>query len=270
MPDPFDVTDPLSGSPSADVTPANPLEEENRRLKQKLAQNENMLQQAKPLVELTRKLWNAPGGREIVEKLQKGEPLSAQQTAQVQQAQAPQQGQTLTREDVKELMSEGFQQFEQQNWESRKAERAMADLHSRASKELGEGYDNIAGSQQWNQALNTVLNMMQPELDQEGKVVSAAPIQVPEEEDDPYYYAVKYTYGYLTGSPPKTEKDDKSKADWKSRQAKSGEDKRRAAIAAQASKPAGAPTDDDEPDSPDLDWARSRGSSTVGKSFANG
>lgn len=266
MPDEFgNVTDPLSGLPSADAgTPADPVEE-NRRLKAKLAQNENMLQQARPLVDLTRKLWNAPGGKEIVQRLQAGQPLSSDQQTKVDAA-LPPQGSNLTRDDVKEIMQEGFQTFEQQSFESRKAEKAFEDLHAKAAKELGEGYENIAGTEQWNTALQTTINMMQPTRDPKtGEVVSDPALKVPDGEDDPYYFAVKYAYGFLTGATPQTDEGGES-----SKPKPGSENSRRAAIAAQSSKPAGGPTKDGEPDSPELDWARSRGDSTVGKSFANG
>ena len=265
MPDEFgNVTDPLSGVPSADAgTPANPLEEENRRLKQKLAQNENMLQQARPLVDLTQKLWNAPGGKDIIRRLQSNLPLTADQEATVAAA-APA---GVTEDKVREIVADGNRDLEHRIWETGKAERAMADLHARASKELGEGYDNIAGSQQWNQALGVVVNMMTPKRDpQTGEIVEEPAIKVPETEDDPYYYAVKYTYGYLTGAPPTTETNGDSP-----KPNESSENRRRAAIAAQSSKPAGAPAgeQDEHADNPDLQWARSRGSATIGKSFAN-
>jgi len=126
----------------------------------------------------------------------------------------------------------------------------MTALDARASEEL-EGYDNLRNQPEWNEQLGIVINMIEQKA-----------LFPPDDEPDPIYWAIKKTHQTLTGLVPGKKKE---------RTAKNTETQRRGAIAGQVGNQGGRPEDSsDESDSPDLNWAKSRGSSTVGKSFANG
>lgn len=259
---PTDVTDPRgAGSPSGNQGGSqDSILAENTRLKQELAQSRDMNRNAEPLVNLARTLWNAPGGKEIVEKLRRGESLTSGEVATATNAQGVAQAQAtghtpggqstagMSKDEIRTLMREELQAFERSQWEGRKSEQHISKLHERAAKEL-EGYENIAGTPQWNQMLDTVLAAMEAE--------TLAP---PDDEPDPLYWAIKHTWSAVTGLKPGQKRE---------RPAKTGEGERRGAIAAQTPTAGGSPDSDDEPDSPDLKWARSRGTGTVGKSFSS-
>lgn len=243
---------PESGQASGEPTGStDSLLAEVTRLRQDLARSRDMNLEAQPLVKLAQDLWKAPGGKEIIEKLRRGEPLTAAQAKQVTD-QATGGGPTpsyMTPEAVQEVIRKELQQFAQADWETRKAEKEMAQLDARAAEEL-EGYENLRDKPEWNDQLGIVINMMEQKV-----------LIPPADEPDPIYWAIKKTYQTLTGLKP---------GEKKKRPAKDTEQERRAAIAAQAGRQGGSPEDDSEPDSPELAWAKSRGKSTVGKSFANG
>ena len=125
---------------------------ENTRLRQQLKRAQDLNREALPLAQLGVALQQANGGQAIIEKLQKGEDLTAAQEANLEK-QAEAAG--FSQEQIDELLGKAAQNFEQRLWESRKAERAMEKLHSWAKKEY-PGYEETYESPQWNQRLGTV------------------------------------------------------------------------------------------------------------------
>lgn len=246
------LTPPEPGQASGEPTGSTEsLLAEITRLRQDLAKSRDLNREAQPLVQLAQTLWNAPGGKEIVERLRKGQPLTAAQAQQVQDT-ATGGGPVpsyMTPEAIQEVIRKELQQYAQSEWETRKAEKEMAQLDKRASEEL-EGYDNLKDQPEWNEQLGIVINMIEQRA-----------LIPPDDEPDPIYWAIKKTHQTLTGLKP---------GEKKVRPAKKTEAERRAAIAGQAGRQGGSPEDSsDEPDHPDLAWAKSRGSATIGKSFSS-
>lgn len=235
--------------PPVDANQYKSLQAKARKLEDELRQSREIHRQAEPVIKLAQALWNAPGGREIIANLRAGKPLTEKQAARVE-AVADAGGKAtagLTADEVRGIVQDSLTGFRQQSWEERKAEKEIEALHKRASKDL-EGYEELAGTKQWNDALNTTLALIEQR--------SLIP---PEEEDDPIYWAVKHTFKVLTGLGPGEKKE---------KPAGRNEQERRGAIAAQAGRPAGSPDTGKEP-STNQAWASARGRSTVGKSFSS-
>lgn len=245
-------TNPVQGESSGQsANNTESLLAEVTRLRQDLAKSRDLNRDAKPLVQLAQALYSAPGGREIIAKLERREPLTVAETATAAAA-AKDSGQVpnyLTAEQAVGIFRQELQQFQQADYETRKAEREIANMDDRAKKEL-DGYANIQGTPQWNAGLNTILQM-----------IDSKAIEVPSEESDPIWWAIKRNHEMLTGLKP---------GEVKETPAEMTEAERRAGIAGQAGSRGGAPqTDSDLDKNPDMAWARQRGKSTVGKSFSN-
>jgi len=255
------VTDPQAGGiPSDDQRPsAEQLVEENQKLRSKLANSEEENRKAQSVVDISRSIYAAPGGKEIFERaraaMDKGTELTftEKQEAKLEKT-AEATG--LTAEQVQSIVEQGLVQHERSLAVTGKAEKAIAKLHQRGIKEL-EGYEGMFETDAFNNMMSHTLEAMQPRQDQEGRQYTPA-LATPEDERDPYWFAVKHTHAMLTAGA----KAPKGK--------KSTEPYRRAAIAGQQTTPAGGPTETSDPDSPDLAWAKTRGSRTVGRSFADG
>lgn len=256
-------TAPTPGEPSGDQSGTSPkdLLAETTRLREKLAESRDLNRQAEPLVQLAQALYNTPGGKEIIQKLKEGKPLTATQQNAAAAANATSQaiadgvtpgGQStvgIHPDEVRKMMREEFRAFEEHQWNSRKAEREMEALEAKAEEEL-DGYGKLRNTKRWKQSLNTTLALMEQRT-----------LDVPDEEDDALYWAVKHTYQTLTGMAP---------GEKKVTPAKKTESQRRAAIAGQQGKSGGAPEEPEEhANNPDLAWARSRGTGTLGKSFSS-
>ena len=101
----FDATDPQAGgNPSDDQQPSvEQLVEENKRLNSRLVTSENANRQAQQVVDISRQIYAAPGGKEIFARAQKakesGKELSF--TAK-QEEKLPQNGQVVQAKSTEE------------------------------------------------------------------------------------------------------------------------------------------------------------------------
>lgn len=257
MPDEDYVTDQQSGlAPSDDQGPS--AQQEVSQLRSQIANLQEQARQAQPVVDVSRAIYQAPGGKEIFERAKKamdsGQELTftAKQEAVIEKA-AEAQG--LTAEQVQGIVQQGLQQHEQQLFNSRKAEKSIEKLHDRGKKEL-EGYEGMYQTPAWDRMWTHTVAAMTPTTDEQGRQIPPAML-VPDNEKDPLWYAITHTHAMLTAG--KTPSNDSP----------NNESLRRAAIAGQQTTPAGGPKGSD-PDSPDLAWAKQRRPRTIGKSFADG
>lgn len=255
-----DVTDPQGGGiPSDDQKPtAEQLIEENKKLRSQAANQQEEMRKAQQVVDVTRAIYKAPGGKEIIERakasMEKGEELTF--TRKEEKAiEKVTEAKGLNADDVRALFKEGLAEHEQSNALSRKAEKAISKLQDRGKSEL-DGFDKIYESEAFDRMMSNVLQLMQPGTDAEGRKYTPA-LPVPEDEKDPYWFAMKHAHAMLTAGakPPQDPRTPESV--------------RRAAILGQQTKPAGGPADKSDPDSPDLAWAKARNTSIVGKSFSS-
>lgn len=198
---------------------------ESTRLRQELAKVRQLNRQATPLAQLGYALQNAPGGDAIIEKLVKGEPLTAKETKTVEKASEASGGNGLSLEAIEEVLEKKLTNFERKQLERQRSEVAMQRLHERGKKEL-PGYEEIYQTPEWNRRLNTILRMAETE---EGFV--------PDEEADPYWYVIQETYATLAKQNPNI---------GKVKPAKKTESERKGAISKTAGQSAGAPEEDSE------------------------
>lgn len=255
MPDDY-VTDQQSGlAQSDDQGPS--AQEEVAKLRSENANLKEQARQAAPVVDISRAIYQAPGGKEIFERaraaMDAGKDLTftEKQQAKVEETAA---ATGLTAEQVQGIVQQGLRQHEQSLYQTNKAEKAIAKLHERGKKEL-EGYEGMFETDTFNRMVSHTLAALTPTQDDQGRQVPPA-MPVPEDEKDAYWYAIKHSHAMLTAgkTPPKGSVDSESA--------------RRAAIAVQQTTPAGGPKGSD-PDSPELAWAKQRGTRTIGKSFAD-
>lgn len=159
---------------------------EMTRLRQALARKDDQIQRALPIVQLMSKLQQTQGGSEILQKLEKGEPLSPAEEKKVEKAEG-QKGLTLA--EVEGLFAKREQE-QLKTWQLLQAhEKAMAKLHRRAMKELPE-FEELSESPEWAGTLDAVL-----------KAVQNGTIEVPEDDGDFAIY--KRTYEILTAGKEK-------------------------------------------------------------------
>jgi len=256
-----DVTDPTSGGiPSDDQRPtADQLIEENKRLRSQNANHEEEMRKAQSVVDVTRAIYKAPGGKEIIERakvaMEKGEELSFT-PAQEKKLEKTAEAAGLTADQVQSIFKQGLAEHEENIAITNKAEKAISQLQERGKKEI-PNFDKIYESEGFDRMMTNVLQLMQPTKDDAGRIYPPA-LPVPEDEKkDPYWFAMKHSAQMLTaGAKPPPDN-------------RNAESVRRAAIAGQQTTPAGGPADKSDPDSPDLAWAKQRGSRTVGRSFAD-
>ena len=255
-----DVTDPTSaGIPSDDQRPtADQLIEENKRLRSKNANQEEEMRKAQSVVDVTRAIYKAPGGKEIIERarkaMEKGEDLSFT-PAQEKKLEKTADAVGLTADQVQSIFKQGLAEHEENIAVTNKAEKEISQLQERGKKEI-PNFDKIYESEGFDRMMTNVLQLMRPTKDDAGRTYPPA-LPVPEGEKNPYWFAMKHSALMLTAGakpPPDT---------------RNAESTRRAAIAGQQTTPAGGPADNSDPDSPDLAWAKKRGSASIGKSFAN-
>ena len=260
MPDELNLpTDPSSGGIlSDDQRPtAEQLIEENKKLRSQRANDAEEMRRAKQVVDVTRAIFNAPGGKAIIDKaresISKGESLDFT-PAQERKLEKVAEAKGVTLEEVRAVFKEGLAEHEQSLTLTSKAEKAISKLRERGNKELA-GFENMYETETFDRMMSNVLHLMQPSTDEQGRQYAPA-LPTPEEEKDPYWFAMKHAHAMLTASakPPQGE----AKPD------------RLAAIKAQQTTPAGGPAESTDSDSPDLNWAKARNTSIVGKSFASG
>ena len=191
---------------------------EATRLRQELAQTKELNRQAVPWVNLAMALKQAPGGNEIIERLQKGEPLTAKQEAVVEKV-TERQGTPLTVEQLHAM----FETFEQRLDAKELAKEDLRTMNARADQEL-PGLTDVLKTAEGKRRLNVVLGMIQGEA-----------IAVPDDEPDPYWFAYKQVYQSLKADNPdigKTKRVPKTEAE------------RRGAIVKASPKSAGAPEEE--------------------------
>ena len=230
------MSTPQGGPSSGDSTTNNPegasndLQSQNTKLRQELARAKEIMQQAAPVAQLGDMLQRAPGGKEIIERLQANKPLTGKQTdAAAEKLRA----EGVSEERIVELLQQGFQKFEEDSRLGREAEREIQALHERAKKEF-PGYENVYKSQEFKRLEDIVLTQAQRAF-KEGRSV------IPGDEPDPYWWIKKEAWKILKAKNPEmlTEKP-----------AGKTEAERRGAISSQSGKSGGAPEaqQDDLPD----------------------
>lgn len=182
------------------------LRADNTRLRQRLAENEQLSVRAVPLVRIAQALFAAPGGKEIVEKLNKGEALTVAEKKQVQQTQqkvkevdpgeAP-----LTRVEAQKLFQGLLDEAVGKMGETVAAERKAADnlaaLDVRGAKEL-EGFEHLKRDPQYQRQVNDIIEQIRD-----------GTIEVPDEEKDLWWFAMKTAHTVLhavRGKPVKGKK----------------------------------------------------------------
>lgn len=238
------------------------LRSDNTKLRMQLAENEKISAKAVPLVRLAQSLLRADGGKEIVEKLEKGEPLTKKEEKVVQQAQQ-QEGtvggdaeKPLTLTEAKELFGgmfrEAVDQFGQTVAAERKAAENVAHLDEWAEKEL-EGYKFLKHDPQFQHLVETVRVQISENL-----------LEVPKEEEDVWRFIVKTAHRMAAalhneGGKKKAGKDEKTRV--------------AEALKAGGAGPSSA-TQTGESDLPKelqekLDSIRRIGTGTIGRSFAH-
>jgi hypothetical protein len=171
---------------------------------QQLKKAQDLNREATPYVQTAMALQAAPGGNEIIDKLQKGESLTPTQEKKLEKAQEDAGTSGMSKEQIEEMLATSAQNFEQRLWEQRKAEKAMDELHEWAGKKY-PGYQELHTTDEWNTKLGTILDAIQ-----------AGKLRVPE-GDDAYKHAIDQTYGWLKGLNPNIGKEKPSKKTEKAR-----------------------------------------------------
>lgn len=229
------------------------LQSENTKLRQNLAKTEELSSRAVPLVRIAQALINAPGGKEIVEKLERGESLTKKEAAQAAAATSVVADKPLTKKEATELFEGMLEKavggFGQTVAAERKAADSMKELDDRATKEL-EGYQNAKQDPQFQGWVGSVLDQVK-----EGTMV------LPKGEDNLWWFAVKTAHKVFHSLAPESTK-------------KKGETDRVAEIlAGGGSKPSSTgsvKSDVPEELKAEIERIRGYGSRTLaGKSFAN-
>lgn len=201
-------------------------ETENLRLRQELKKAQDLNRQALPLAQIGVALQQAKGGREIIQKLERNEDLTVAEEKKVEK-EAVAAG--YSPEQIDELLGRAAQTFEERYWQSRKAERAMDELHQWAEKEY-PGYRDLLKTEEWNDHVNLVLAKLEQRV-QQGKQAA------PDGWDDPYRYAVHETYNWVKAMNPKI---------GEKKPAKKTEGERRAAIGQTGVEAGGVPPEDSD------------------------
>jgi hypothetical protein len=201
---------------------------ENTRLRQELSKVRDLNRQAIPFVNLAIALKQAPGGADIIAKLERGEALTAKQEATVTKVTEAESERTgVSVEALEKLLDSKLFTFEQRLQEGERAKEALKDLYSRADKEL-PGLREVLQTPEGKRRLNVILGM-----------ISQQAIDVPDDEPDPYWWSFKEVYATLRAENPdigKTKKAAKTEAE------------RRGAIVKASPKSAGAPEEEQLPE----------------------
>lgn len=206
---------------------AHEYESRITKLQQQASKAERLNGEAMPWVQLGLALNNAPGGKGIIEKLQKGQSLTEAQQTKLEAAQAATGTSSLSLEAVEKLFEEkvmprAMATLEQRLYETDRAKRDMEKLNQKATKEL-VGFEDLQQTPEWNQALDLVLFGIEHRK-----------IEVPPDED-PYWFAFKKAHTMILGEKPEI---GKKKPTTKT------ETERKGAISRQTSHSAGAPPEE--------------------------
>ena len=207
---------------------------ENTRLRQELARTKDTLRQVHPLAELGHAIKQAPGGAEIIRRLEKGEPLTAKQEQVVQRAAETTSDTTgWSEEKLAAMLKADREALREELRAERRAEEDMRELDAKAAKEL-PGYEELRKTPGWKKRLSVVLNLIGNEA-----------IAVPDDEPNPYYFAIKEAYETILANNPELGKIKK---------VPKSESERRGAIVKASPKSSGAPEEEEIPE--ELAFAR--------------
>ena len=175
------------------------LQAENTKLMQRNAEIEKYSERAVPYVRVAQALQAAPGGKEIIQKLEKGEPLTAAEEKKAEKVakDAAAEGEVpLTMGAAKELfegmVASATSKFGETVAAERNAEKSITALEAKATKEL-EGYQNLKNDP-------TFKGWVAATIEQ----IRAKQLEIPKGEDDLYYFATKTAYNIvhaLQGKP---------------------------------------------------------------------
>lgn len=248
MPD--DIAADLQGTPSE----GNPSPDD-AKLRKELAHSRDMNRESQKYVDFVNRMSTLPGGREIIDGLMKGEiqDLSNVSPPKGSKAEATAaSGAGLTIEDYRRVVQEENAKSEERAYHARQAEKERDVVYARAKKELA-GFEEIAGTPQWTESLNVVINLMQ------------AKQLFPPDGEDPMWFATQRTYQALTGLKP-GEKGKNTKL------VERTEEERQEVIAGQQTTSAGIPVDSQNEalkNNKDYGWATARGKRSLGISFAD-
>ena len=221
---------------------------ENTRLRQQLKKVQDLNREAMPYVQTAMALQSAPGGDAILQKLQKGEPLTATQEKKLEKAQEAAAATGMSEERVAQMLETATQNFEQRLFEADRARERRQDLTAWATEKYPD-FEDLHKTPEWKEKLGTILD-----------AISNRTLIVPDGED-PYEFAYGQSIGWLKSLNPEIGKEKPSKKT---------EKERRAAIS-QSSVQAGgvAPEDSDSiPDYANVAVAP-RGATGGGRSFGS-
>lgn len=187
------------------------LQAENTKLMQRNAEIEKYSERAVPYVRVAQALQAAPGGKEIIQKLEKGEPLTAAEEKKAEKVakDAAAEGEVpLTVGAAKELfdkkIDDATSKFGETVAAERNAEKSITALEAKATKEL-EGYQNLKNDPTFKGWVAATLAQIK-----EGQ------LQVPKGEDDLYYFATKTAHKIvhsLQGDPAETKGEEERVAE---------------------------------------------------------
>jgi hypothetical protein len=210
-------TEPLSADGESGAS--HDFRAENTRLREELSKTRGLNRQAVPLVNLALALKQAPGGADIIARLERGEALTAKQETAVEKA-VEQTGSTgVTSEQLQQM----FMTLEQRLEAKELAKEDLKGLNSWADETL-PGLTDVLKTPEGKRRLNVVLGMIREQA-----------IDVPDDEISPYEFAYKQVYATLKAENPdigKTKRVPKS------------EGERRGAIVKASPKSAGAPEEE--------------------------
>ena len=179
---------------------------ENTRLRQRIKKAQDLNREAMPYVQTAMALQATPGGNEIIDKLQKGEPLMATQEKTLEKAQETTGTTGISYEQLQEALANQAQNFEQRLSVAEQAKEQMRDLNTWAVEKY-PGYEDLRKTPEWKGKLGTILDAIKNQT-----------LLVPDGED-PYEFAVDQSYGWLKGLNPDIGKEKPSKTSEKERRA---------------------------------------------------
>ena len=172
------------------------LRADNTRLRQDLARVQKAATAALPLAQIADKLIRAPGGKEIVGKLERGEALTATEAKKVEGVVATEA--PLTKAEiqatVKELLKEAVGEIGETVASERRAAKSIEELEAKGLKEL-EGFEHMKQDPQFQRFTNEVLEQ-----------IKDGTIELPKEEKDVWWFAVKTAHKLMQamhGAPKK-------------------------------------------------------------------
>lgn len=182
-----DVPEPTPDDGAIATDETEKLRSDNARLKRDLAATRGQVQRALPYVDTYLKLSKAPGGGDILERLQKGEPLTARQEARVEGAAA---AAGLTTEQFEQRLARFGEDLVERLETSGRAKDEIRGHVARAEREL-EGFADARKSDKWATTFETVQAL-----------VASEGVEVPVDQDR-NWWAIRHTYDIVTVTDPK-------------------------------------------------------------------